>query len=158
MNEVLKAISAAPKIIAELENKNLTIKQQLSEIKEAMDGIRKSTWAEVAAEKDENGKKVFPNAELRDIEVERRLSENERYHKCDINLKVFEDTKVRNEIELQQITNQFSVDRYKIRLYTAEKIERAAGSFCQGVSALHHLGAIIAAFKPNNSMQEDCPF
>lgn len=161
MNEVLKAISAAPQIIAELETNNLVIKQQISETKDTMDGIKKSTWAEVASEKDENGKKAFPNADLRDAEVERRLSESDQYQKCVLSLKAFEGARAKNEIELQQVNNQFSVDRYRIRLYTAEKIQSAALAFNQGINTLHSLGSLLTSIKtPQEAapMQDECPF
>ncbi len=161
MENILKAISEAPKAIADMETDNLEIKRQCSKLKEQMDGIKKSTWAAVANEK-EDGKKVYSNAEMRDIEVEKRLSENNQYQECIISLDVFESQKARNEIKLQQLVNQFSVDRYKLRLYTAEQTERAARTFNEGLSTLYNLGNLITAFKaiPGGlmSQEESCPF
>ncbi|KUG02599.1 hypothetical protein ASZ90_019967 [hydrocarbon metagenome] len=160
MENILKAISEVPGTIASLESDNLEIKRQCSKLKEQMDGIRKSTWAEVANEK-EDGKKVYPNAEMRDIEVERRLAESNDYQENVISLEVFEAQKARNEIKLQQLINQFSVDRYKLRLYTAEKTERAATTFNEGLNTLYHLGKIITTFKAIPEFmprEENCPF
>ncbi len=160
MENILKAISEVPGTIASLESDNLEIKRQCSKLKEQMDGIRKSTWAEVANEK-EDGKKVYPNAEMRDIEVEHRLAESNDYQENVISLEVFETQKARNEIKLQQLINQFSVDRYKLRLYTAEKTERAATTFSEGLNTLYHLGKIITTFKAIPEFmprEENCPF
>lgn len=157
MHELLKAISDAPQAIAGLENENLDIKRQAAKIKDQMDSIRKSTWAAVANEK-EDGKKVYPNAEMRDIEVENRLAENNLYQETVISLEVFETQKARNEIKLQQLVNQFSVDRYKIRLYTAEQTERAARTFNEGLSTLYNLGSLYTSFKAGITQEENCPF
>ena len=161
MDDLLKAISAAPKAIAELETKSLVIKQQIGEVREAIEGIKKSTWAEVASQKDESGKKAYPNSELRIIEVEKRLQQNERYQKWISSLKVLEESKAKTDIEIQQFTNQFSADRYRLRLYTAEKMERAASSFSQGIETLYHLAKLLSAAQamPKPSfVPEDCPF
>ena len=40
MDDLLKAISAAPKAIAELETKSLVIKRQIGEVREAIEGIK----------------------------------------------------------------------------------------------------------------------
>lgn len=161
MDELLKAITAAPKAIAEHEAKSLVLKGQIGEVKEAIEGIKKSTWAEVASEKDESGKKAYPNSELRDIEVEKRLQQNKQYQKLVSSLKVLEESKAKTEIEIQQLTNQFSADRYRLRLYTAEKMERAASSFNQGIETLYHLAKLFSAAqampKPG-FVPEDCPF
>ena len=80
MDDLLKAISAAPKAIAELETKPC-YQANRAKYGEAIEGIKKSTWAGVASQKDESGKKAYPNSELRNIEVEKRLQQNERYQK-----------------------------------------------------------------------------
>lgn len=152
MENILKSISEAPEAIAKLEKANLEIKIRINQVKERLDKIKNQTLAEVSSEK-EGGKKVYSNAEMRELETNNRLLNNAEYIELSNSLEKLEQEKSLNEIEIQRLNNQLSVDRYKVRLYTAEKMEQASTNFTAGLGIVNQL---LNLFKP--AKEDVCPF
>lgn len=154
-------IEEYPQAIAEIEKKGLELKFQAQRAKDSMDRIKRAIISEVAGEKDEAGKKKFSNAEAREIEVESRLAEEPAYQDLVQLLSKVEEDRATNEINLQQLKDEFSVTRYKLRLLTAEKTEQASIHFCEGLKILSGLGDIIKSLTKINQQEqpeETCPF
>ena len=132
-----------PAAIADLETKGLALKNRVQSLKDKLDTIRNQFISEIASAVDENGKKMFSNAEAREVELARRLKEDEEYQSFLKQLSDIENEKAENEIALEKLKAEFSVERYKLRLKTAEQVERASKHFAEGLQIVAGLGNLF---------------
>jgi hypothetical protein len=166
MHNTLKEITAAPALIKESELKILEFKNVIAETKKQMDFIKRNTACEVASEMVEGNKKAFPNAESREAETEKRLLQNDKYLELQSSLAQAETQRSEEEINLRYITDTFSANRYKVKLYTADKVERAATNFLGAVQIAAGLSELLSKFGSINPTSldstkekfDDCPF
>jgi hypothetical protein len=138
----MKFLEKHPQTIANLERNCLGLRQQISTLKDSLDAIRKGTLLEVHNAKD-GDKKEFPNAEVRELETERRLALNGNYQETQKRLKELEKEKGETEILIQQARDEFSVARYRLRCETAEKVEEAARQFTVGLQVATGLVEVL---------------
>ena len=87
---------------------------------------------------------MFSNAEAREIELAKRLQEDGKYQSLLNQLSDIENERAENEIALDKIKAEFSVERYKLRLRTAEQIEQASKHFVEGLKIVAGLGNLIS--------------
>lgn len=149
-----------PGAIAELETRGLALKNGAQSLKDKLDTIRNQFISEIASAVKEDGKKMFSNAEAREIELANRLKEDEEYQSFLKQLSDIETEKAENEIALEKIKAEFSVERYKLRLKTAEQVERASKHFVEGLQIVAGLGNFIKLLaqqnpSPNKDLIED---
>lgn len=133
-----------PSAIADLETKGLALKNRAQSLKDKLDTIKNQFMSEIASAVDENGKKMFSNAEAREIELAKRLQEDGKYQSLLNQLSDIENERAENEIALDKIKAEFSVERYKLRLRTAEQIEQASKHFVEGLKIVAGLGNLIS--------------
>lgn len=149
-----------PLAIADLQSKGLELKINAQSLKEKLDTIKNQFMSEIASAVDENGKKMFSNAEAREVELAKRLKEDEEYQSFLKQLSDIENEKAENEIALEKLKAEFSVERYKLRLKTAEQVERASKHFVEGLQIVAGLGNFIKLLaqqnpSPNKDLIED---
>ena len=139
MQNVIKEMTMMPELIQQSDLMILELKNSLTRVKEQMNTICKAIACEVAAET-EGGKKAFSNAEAREAETDKRLQKNEAFQKLKESFYDWDNKKAQEEIGLQNAKDIFSVNRYKVRLYTADKLEKSARDFLGGIQILSSLG------------------
>ena len=149
-----------PAAIADLETKGLALKNRAQSLKDKLDAIKNQFISEIASAVKEDGKKIFSNAEAREIELANRLKEDEEYQSFLKQLSDIENEKAENEIALEKLKAEFSVERYKLRLKTAEQVERASKHFVEGLQIVAGLGNFIKLLaqqnpSPNKDLIED---
>ena len=132
-----------PAAIADLETKGLALKNRAQSLKDKLDAIRNQFISEIASAVKEDGKKMFSNAEAREIELANRLKEDEEYLSFLKQLSDIETEKAENEIALERVKGEFSVERYKLRLRTAEQVEQASKHFAEGLQIVAGLGNLF---------------
>ncbi len=167
MQNIIDEMARAPEQIKKTELNILELKNEAMSIKEQLDGIRRAIACEVAASLTDDGKKAFSNAEAREAETEKRLQQDETYQKLKNSLQALETKKAEEEIGLQCLRDVFSVNRYKVRLYTADKVEKAASAFYGGMTIVDKLENILSftnkaanqSYRDETiTIPEDCPF
>ncbi|MDD3040443.1 hypothetical protein [Bacteroides sp.] len=166
----MNQITNTPELIKQSELRILDFKNTISRIKEQMDSIRRTVACEVAAETVDGSKKAFSNAEARETETDKRLQHNEKYQALKSELSVKETQKAQEEIGLQNIKDTFSANRYKVRLCTADKMEKASNNFLGGMQILAGLDKLVNQIMGANNIHhhfnnesgfeipDDCPF
>jgi hypothetical protein len=132
-----------PGAIAELETRGLALKNRAQSLKDKLDAIKNQFISEIASAVKEDGKKMFSNAEAREIELANRLKEDEEYLSFLKQLSDIETEKAENEIALERVKGEFSVERYKLRLRTAEQVEQASKHFAEGLQIVAGLGNLF---------------
>ena len=132
-----------PAAIADLETKGLALKNRAQSLKDKLDAIRNQFISEIASAVKEDGKKMFSNAEAREIELANRLKEDEEYLSFLKQLSDIETEKAENEIALERVKGEFSVERYKLRLRTTEQVEQASKHFAEGLQIVAGLGNLF---------------
>lgn len=165
MQLVINQVTEAPQKIQEAELKVLEQTGVIAEAKKIMNSISKTTYCDVASEVDENGKKIYTNAEAREHETEKRLELNEEYQQQEKTLSEAEYKKSQEEIGLQCIKDEYSSNRYKIRLQCASKVEKASENFLGGMQILAGLDKLISQLSNPSpgtqvaqEMPPDCPW
>jgi len=133
-----------PLAIADLQSKGLELKINAQSLKEKLDAIKNQFMSEIASAVDENGKKMFSNAEAREVELAKRLKEDEEYQSFLRQLSDIENKRAENEIILEKTKAEFVVERYKIRLKTAEQVEQASKHFAEGLKIVAGLRDLIS--------------
>jgi hypothetical protein len=139
MQNVIKEMTMMPELIQQSGLRILELQNSISKVKKQMSTICKATACEVAAEM-VDGKKAFGNAEAREAETDKRLQKNEVFQKLEDSLCDWDNKKAQEENGLQNARDIFSIIRYKVRLYTADKMENAARDFLGGMQILSGLG------------------
>lgn len=139
-----------PGAIAELETRGLALKNGAQSLKDKLDTIRNQFISEIASAVKEDGKKMFSNAEAREIELANRLKEDEEYQSFLKQLSDIENEKAENEIALERVKGEFSVERYKLRLRTAEQVEQASKHFAEGLQIVAGLGNLLKQLTQQN--------
>lgn len=165
MQLMINQISEAPQRIQQAELKILEQASAIAEMKKTMNRISKATICAVASEVDGSGKKVYTNAESRDHETENRLLLNEEYQQLKKAMSEAEYKKSQEEIGLQCIKDEFSSNRYKVRLQCASKIEKASENFLGGMQILAGLDKMLTQLsnpapstRKAQEMPLDCPW
>lgn len=143
-----------PAIIADLEKAGLVLKEQHQTVKAEMDAIKQAFISAINSEKTD-GKKSFPNAEAREIELNNRLADSPEYQTALSTSRELEVKRAENEIETSKLKSEFSVERYKTRQRTAEQSEQAALHFAKGVEIVAN---IISTFAPKPDQEIDWDF
>lgn len=144
-----------PQAIAELELKGLALKNEAQSFKDTLDGIKKHFVSEIADEVKEDGKKMFSNAEARDIELSNRLKEDPEYQTVQRQLSEIETERAKNDIALEKVKGEFSVARYILRQTTAKQMEQASIHFAEGLQILLGLGTLLKGFSQNPPSTDD---
>ncbi|WP_054692462.1 hypothetical protein [Syntrophomonas palmitatica] len=145
----LEKLSGYPSAIAGLEKNGLALKNKAQSIKTRLENIKAQFQADIALAKTEDGKKAFSNAEARDIELSKRLSGSEEFQNLSGQLDAVEKERAENEINIEQLKGEFSVERYKLRLQTADKMEQASLHFTEGLQILSGLGNLFKLLTQN---------
>jgi len=165
MQLIINQISEAPQRIQQAELKILEQANIIADMKKNMSSISKATLCAVASEVDGSGKKVYTNAESREHETEKRLLLNEEYQQLKKAMSEAEYKKSQEEIGLQCIKDEFSSNRYKIRLQCASKIEKASENFLGGMQILAGLDKLLTQLsnpapsaQVTQEMPPDCPW
>lgn len=138
-----------PAAIAELEIKGLALKNRAQSLKDKLDAIKNQFISEIASAVKEDGKKMYSNAEAREIELANRLKEDEEYLSFLKQLSETENERAENEIALERVKGEFSVERYKLRLKTAEQVEQASMHFAEGLQIVAGLGSLFKQLTQN---------
>lgn len=142
--DIIDKLNTLPSQIKEVSLKLLEITEKIPVLKKEINVLRKETALAVANDTSA-GRKNFPNAETREIETQRRLDENEQYQTLANNLEALEHDKAILEIELKNLNDEFSSNRYKAKMFVSDKtdaasyrFERAANSFHDGLKMLNN--------------------
>lgn len=154
MNE----LNSYPQKIAELERKGLALKNGSQSLKDKLEAIKNQFITEIAAAKDDKDKKLYSNAEAREIELANRLRVDEEYQVILKQLSELDTERADNDIELEKVKGEFSVARYILRQKTAAQVEQASQHFVEGLQILAGLGTIFKQYVQNPPVETDLDF
>ena len=113
-----------PIVVEAIKSKQLQIleiKNQQLEAEMLLDFEKSKLSREISEALDEKGKKKFNNAEVREVELNLRISGNEGIKSMVVDLKKVETDVQKEEIELHYLENKFKMMRYLVRLFSAEQ-------------------------------------
>ena len=150
-------LNSYPQLIADLERKGLQYKNNAQTLKEKLDAIKNQFVTEIANAKDDKDKKLFTNAESREVELISRLRGDEEYQVILKQISELGKLRADNEIELEKVKGEFSVARYILRQQTAAQVEKASQHFVKGLKIVEGLGDLLKQLSssknpPDNEM------